>query len=155
MVGATTTEEYEQYILRDRAFNRRFQKIDVKETNLEDTVKIMMGTYPRFEKQTGVKLGYTDFIKGKIMKFLVEMTTEYNRIYEISARYPDVCLTLLANAFSYALFENVKTVTIKHIYKAVLNARSIYDDAKKKEIERFKVVFKDLLAEENVNLEEV
>ena len=89
------------------------------------------------------------------MKFLVEMTTEYNRIYEVAARYPDVCLTLLANAFSYALFDNENKVKMKHIYKAVVNARNIYEDAKKKEIAKFKIAFKDLLTEENVNLEEI
>ena len=155
MIGATTTEEYEQYILRDRAFNRRFQKIDIAETNVEDTVKIMMGSYPRYEKQTGVMLDYTDFVKERIMKFLVEMTTEYNRIYEVAARYPDVCLTLLANAFSYALFDNENKVKMKHIYKAVVNARNIYENKKKKEIAKFKIAFKDLLTEENVNLEEI
>lgn len=155
MIGATTTEEYEQYILRDRAFNRRFQKIDIQETNVEDTIKIMLGSYPRYEKQTGVKLNYTDFVKQRIMRFLVEMTTEYNRIYEVAARYPDVCLTTLANAFSYALFDNEKEVKMKHIYKAVVNSRNIYEDAKKKEIARFKVVFKDLLDEEQVNLDEI
>lgn len=155
MIGATTTEEYEAYILRDRAFNRRFQRIDVEETNLENTVKIMMGTYPRFEKQTGIKLEYTDFLKERIMKFLVEMTTEYNRVYEVAARYPDICLTILGNAFSYALFDNQKSVKFKHIYKAVVNARNIYPDAKKKEIARFKEIFKDLIAEENVNLDEI
>ena len=36
MIGATTTEEYETYILRDRAFLRRFQKIDVLESNKEN-----------------------------------------------------------------------------------------------------------------------
>ncbi len=155
MIGATTTEEYEQYILRDRAFNRRFQKIDIEETNVEDTVKIMMGSYPRYEKQTGVKFDYTDFVKQRIMKFLVEMTTEYNRIYEVAARYPDVCLTVLANAFSYALFDNEKVVKMKHIYKAVVNSRNIYEDAKKKEIEKFKIAFKDLLDEEKVDLTEI
>ena len=155
MIGATTTEEYETYILRDRAFNRRFQKIDIEETNLENTVKIMMGTYHRYEVQTGVTLGYTDFVRERIMKFLVEMTTEYNRVYEVAARYPDICLTLLANAFSYALFDNEKEVKIKHVYKAIVHARNIYEDAKKKEIARFKVEFKDLLDEEQVNLEEV
>src|SRR5699024_1141237 len=52
MIGATTTEEYETYILRGRAFLRRFQKVDVKEPTVEDTVKILMGTYPKLEKQT-------------------------------------------------------------------------------------------------------
>ena len=94
------------------------------------------------------------FIKEKIMTFIVEMTDEYKRIYEVAARYPDICLTILANAFSYALFDNEKEVKIKHVYKAICNARNVYDDVKVKEIERFKEVFADLIREENVNLEE-
>lgn len=152
MVGATTTEEYETYILRDRAFLRRFQKVDVLEPTQPDTVKILMGTYPKLEKETNVKLNYTDFIKERIFKFLVDMTSEYKRVYEISSRYPDITLTLLGNAFSFAVFDNAKEVKIKHIYKAVVNAKNIYPDAKKKSIEKFKLDFKDLIAEEEVNL---
>ena len=154
MIGATTTEEYETYILRDRAFLRRFQKIDVLETDKPTTVKILMGTLPKLEKQIGVTLEYSDFVKERIMSFIVEMTDEYKRIYEVASRYPDICLTILSNAFTYALFENESTVKIKHIYKAICNAKNIYEDVKKKEIERFKIEFKDLITEENVNLEE-
>ena len=50
MIGATTIEEYEAYILPDRAFNRRFQKIEVEEANAPTTVKICMGTLPKIEK---------------------------------------------------------------------------------------------------------
>lgn len=155
MIGATTTEEYEQYILRDRAFLRRFQKIDVVETDKPTTVKILIGTCPKLEQQMGVKLAYTEFIKEKIMAFIVEMTDEYKRVYEVASRYPDICLTILANAFTYAVFDNEKEVCIKHVYKAVCNAKNIYEDAKKKEIARFKVEFADLLKEENVNLEDI
>lgn len=155
MIGATTTEEYETYILRDLAFLRRFQKIDVLESNKENTVKILMGTTPKLEKQIGVKLDYTDFIKEKIMAFIVEMTDEYKRVYEVASRYPDICLTILANAFTYAVYENSEVCKIKHIYKAICNARNVYEDVKKKEIERFKIEFADLIIEENVNLEEI
>ena len=154
MIGATTTEEYEIYILRDRAFLRRFQKIEIVESDPETVVKIMMGTYPRFEKKLGVKLAYTDYQKENIFKFLVDMTSEYKRVYEIASRYPDITLTILANAFSYAVFENNNEVRIKHIYKAVVNAKNIYADAHKKEIEKFKVTFAEMLEEENVNLNE-
>lgn len=148
MIGATTTEEYEQYILRDRAFLRRFQKIDVLEADKPTVVKILMGTYPKLEQQIGVKLNYTDFIKEKIFTFIVEMTDEYKRVYEVASRYPDICLTILANAFTFALYDNEKEVKIKHFYKAVENARNIYEDAKKKEIIRFKEEFKDLIEKE-------
>ena len=155
MIGATTTEEYETYILRDRAFLRRFQKIDVLESSKENTVKILMGSTPKLEVQIGVKLDYTDFIKEKIMAFIVEMTDEYKRVYEVASRYPDICLTILANAFTYAVYENSEVCKIKHIYKAICNARNVYEDVKKKEIERFKIEFADLIVEENVNLEEI
>ena len=154
MVGATTDEEYEQYILKDRAFLRRFQRIDVAEVDQKTCVKILMGTYPKIEKKTGVKLEYTDFIKERIFTFIVDMTDEYKRVYEISSRYPDICLTILSNAFTYALFENENTCRIKHIYKAVCNARNVYEDAKKKAIEKFKVDFDDLIKEEHVDLTE-
>ena len=155
MIGATTSEEYEQYILRDRAFLRRFQKIEVLECDKPTTVKILMGTIPKLEKQIGVTLSYQPYIIEKIMAFIVEMTDEYKRVYEISSRYPDICLTIVANAFTYALYENKKQVRLKHFYKAICNAKNIYEDAKVKEIERFKEVFKEMLVDENVDLNDM
>ena len=155
MIGATTTEEYEQYILRDRAFLRRFQKIDVLEADKKTVVKILMGTIPKLERQIGVKINYQPFITEKIMAFIVEMTDEYKRVYEIASRYPDICLTIVANAFTYALYDNRRQVTIKDFYKAICNAKNIYDDVKVKEIERFKEVFKDLIVSEGVDLTDI
>lgn len=51
LVGATTTEEYERYILRDKAFVRRFQKIEIAEPTEEQTVEILMGTLPKIENR--------------------------------------------------------------------------------------------------------
>ena len=152
MIGATTTEEYEHYILRDRAFLRRFQKIDVEEADKETTVAILMGTMPKLEKTIGVECQYTDFIKEKLMRFIDDMTDEYKRVYEIASRYPDICLTIVANAFTYALYDNKRVVTLKHFYKAIVNARNIYEDAKLKEIERFKIEFADIIKNEGVDL---
>ena len=112
-----------------------------------------MGTYPKFEKKMGLKLAYTDFQKEQIFKFLVSATSEYKRVYEMQSRYPDITLTLLANSFSYALFENSKEVKLQHIYKALCNFKGIYSDAKVKEIAKFKETFADWLAEENVILD--
>jgi len=154
MIGATTNEEYETYILRDRAFLRRFQKIEVLEADKPTTVRILMGTVPKLEKQIGVKLNYQPFQIEKFMKFIVEMTDEYKRIYEVSSRYPDICLTIVSNAFTYALFDNEKIVGTKHFYKAICNAKSVYDDVKVKEIERFKQEFADFIVAENVNLDD-
>ena len=83
------------------------------------------------------------------------MTSEYKRVYEISSRYPDICLTIISNALSFALYENLDHATIKHVYKAIVNAKNIYPDAISKAIEKFKIDFQDLIIEENVNLDEI
>lgn len=155
MIGATTTEEYETYVLRDRAFNRRFQKVDIEEADGPTTVKILMGTLPKLESQTGVKLAYTPFVQERLMNFIVDMTSEYKRIYEVASRYPDICLTVIANALSYALYENSNEAKLQHVYKAIVNARNVYPDAKLKAIEKFKIDFFDLIQEENLNLNDI
>ena len=148
MIGATTTEEYETYILRDRAFLRRFQKVDVAEVDKDTCVKILMGTLPKLEKKVGVKFPYSPFITEKIMRFIVEMTDEYKRVYEIASRYPDICLTIVSNILTIALYENKREVNMGHIYRAIRDTKNIYEDSKQKELVRFKEEFMDIIKEE-------
>ena len=150
VIGATTTEEYERYILRDKAFVRRFQKVEVEEPSREHTIKILMGTLPKIEKTTGAKLKYSEFMKTEIMSFIVDITTEYKRIYGIGSRYPDICLTLLSQAFSQAVFANRTEVTINDIRKAIENSKNIYPDVIRKELVNFDRKFKDLIREEEL-----
>lgn len=142
VIGATTTEEYEQYILRDKAFVRRFQKVEVKEPTREETIAICMGTLPKIEKKTGATLMYDPYVKEKIMAFLTDLTSEYRRVYETGARYPDVTLAILQQAFSFALYNNRKDVNIFDVKKAILNTKNVYSDVIKKEIPRFEKEFK-------------
>ena len=152
MIGATTTDEYEKYILRDKAFLRRFEKVDVSEPTEEMTVEILLKTLPKLEQQTGVVLPYTDFINEKIMKFIVNMTTEYKRVYEISSRYPDIALVILRQCFSNAIYDNRKTIDFKNIYDAIRTTKAVYPDVIKKELVRFKEVFSEELKEENIEV---
>jgi len=70
-IGSTTYKEYRQFFEKDRALVRRFQKIDVNEPTIEDSVEIMKGLKPYFEEFHKVK--YTvDAIKAAV---------------ELSARY--------------------------------------------------------------------
>ena len=151
VIGATTTDEYERYILRDKAFVRRFQKIDVAEPTRDENVEILIGTLPKIEKKTGARLMYSSYVQRKIMEFITDITSEYKRIYEIGSRYPDVSLALLQNAFSNALFDNRKNVNIMDIKLAITNSKSIYEDVKKKSESLFNTMFSDQIAEYNTN----
>ena len=153
LIGATTVDEYERYVLRDKAFVRRFQRIDVSEPTGEMCVQILMRTLPKIEYMTGVKLNYTDFIKENIMKFIVNMTSEYKRVYEISSRYPDIALTVLRQCFSAALFDNSPEVKFRHIYEAIKSTKVVYPDVIRKELVVFKDTFKDELKAEGVVVE--
>ncbi len=54
-MGSTTYKEYRQHFEKDRALARRFQKIDVIEPTIDDTIKIVMGLKPHYEEFHGLK----------------------------------------------------------------------------------------------------
>mgnify|MGYP004503563757 FL=1 len=153
MIGATTSDEYNRYILRDKAFLRRFDKVDVMEPTSEMCVQILIQTLPKIEKQTGVKLPYTNFVNENIIKFIVDITSEYNRVYENASRYPDVALVMLRQAFSNAVYENNKEVTFKNIYDAIRFSKAVYPDVIKKYLVKFKDLFEEELTNENIKVD--
>lgn len=55
-IGATTLDEYRQYIEKDAALERRFQKVLVNEPNVEDTIAILRGLKERYEIHHGVEI---------------------------------------------------------------------------------------------------
>lgn len=56
LIGATTTDEYRKYMEKDRALERRFQKVPVAEPSVEDTVTILRGLRERYEVHHGVRI---------------------------------------------------------------------------------------------------
>jgi ATP-dependent Clp protease ATP-binding subunit ClpA len=70
-MGSTTYKEYRQHFEKDRALARRFQKIDVVEPSVDDTIKIVMGLKPYFEEFHGLK--YTN----DAIKTAVDLSAKY------------------------------------------------------------------------------
>src|SRR5215470_15252456 len=70
-MGSTTYKEYRQHFEKDRALARRFQKIDVNEPTIPDTIKILMGLKSYFEDYHKVK--YTD----DAIKMAVELSSRH------------------------------------------------------------------------------
>ena len=155
VVGATTTEEYNTYVIKDRAFLRRFDRIDVSEPDEKTTVDILFGSLPRFEKQTGIKFKYNDYITRLLLESIVSATSEYKRVYGLAAMYPDVSFSVLSQAFSLALYDNKSEVDILDVYNAIKNSKRIYPDSIFKELAAFKEKFKDICKEENITLPDV
>lgn len=55
-IGATTLDEYRQYMEKDKALERRFQKVLVQEPTVQDTISILRGLKERFEIHHGVNI---------------------------------------------------------------------------------------------------
>jgi ATP-dependent Clp protease ATP-binding subunit ClpA len=70
-IGSTTYSEYKSAFERDRALSRRFQKIDVTEPSVEDTIKILTGLAPRYEEHHKVKYA------PEALKVAAEMSAKY------------------------------------------------------------------------------
>ena len=88
VIGATTLNEYRQYIEKDGALERRFQKIKVSEPTVEDTITILRGLKERFEIHHGVTIQD---------KALISAATLSNRY--ITDRYlPDKAIDLVDEA---------------------------------------------------------
>jgi len=88
IIGATTAAEYKMYIQEDEALARRFRVIDLKESSIEDTRKILLGVRPRLEKNYNVK------ISDEALETALELSPRYVH----SLRLPDKPITWLDTA---------------------------------------------------------
>lgn len=91
-IGATTFDEYKKYFEKDKALSRRFQTIEVKETSIEETIKIINGLKSNYESYHNVK--YTN----NAIKIAVELSSKY-----INDRFlPDKAIDIIDEAGAYA-----------------------------------------------------
>lgn len=152
VIGATTTEEYNTYIIKDRAFLRRFERIDVKEPDEITTSEILYKSLPRIEMQTGIKMKYNEYVNRMLIDSIVSATSEFKRVYGLSAMYPDVAFSVLSASFSQALYQNKQYVDVLDVYNAIKNSKRIYPDSIIKELTLFRERFNDFCKEQNIVL---
>lgn len=152
LIGATTDIEYNTYVVRDRAFLRRFDRVDVEEQDIPTTIQVLMKTLPKIEHQTGIKFKYNEYVTQLLVESVVEATSEFKRVYGLGAMYPDISFSVLTAAFSHALYQNKPYVEMIDVYNAIKNSKRIYPDSRIKELDKFREKFKELANEEQVTL---
>ena len=112
-MGSTTYKEFRQHFEKDRALARRFQKIDVAEPSVEDSVKILKGLKPYFEEHHDVK--YT----SDAIKTAVELAARYIN----DRKLPDKAIDVIdeAGAAQHLLSDSKrrKTIGVKDIEAVV------------------------------------
>lgn len=115
LIGATTLDEYDKFIERDPALERRFQQVIVNEPNRDTAVTIVQGVIPKFEETHHVT--YTqDAIEGS-----VDLSIRY-----IADRYlPDKAFDLIDQAGAISKLHGKKVITIREIALALQDMKGI------------------------------
>lgn len=90
LIGATTEEEYTKYIEKDKALERRFEKVSVEEPNFDDAVRIIKGVTFKYEEHHEIK--YTEEAVIGAVKYAMRYLSERN--------LPDVALDIIDEAGS-------------------------------------------------------
>ncbi|WP_179378800.1 ATP-dependent Clp protease ATP-binding subunit ClpA [Jannaschia marina] len=112
-MGSTTYKEFRQHFEKDRALSRRFQKIDVNEPTVEDTVKILKGLKSYFEDHHSIK--YT----ADAIKSAVELSARYINDRKLPDKAIDVIDEAGAAQALVAESKRRKTIGIKEIEDVV------------------------------------
>lgn len=97
VIGATTTEEYERFIAKDKALERRFETILVKEPNIEETKEILLGLKPSYEQHHRIK------ITNENIEDLVTLANKYL----FKKKNPDKTIDLLDSVCAYVKRRNI------------------------------------------------
>ena len=108
-MGSTTYKEFRQHFEKDRALSRRFQKIDVNEPNVDDTIKILRGIKGYFEDHHNIK--YT----SDAIKSAVELAARYITDRKLPDKAIDVIDEAGAAQHLLASTKRRKTIGVKEI----------------------------------------
>ncbi|NCC22702.1 MAG: ATP-dependent Clp protease ATP-binding subunit ClpA [Alphaproteobacteria bacterium] len=108
-IGSTTYKEYRNHFEKDRALVRRFQKIDVYEPSIEDTIKILKGLKPYYEEHHNVK--YTN----DAIKAAVELSARYMSDRKLPDKAIDIIDEVGAAQMLVAPSKRKKTINVKDI----------------------------------------
>ena len=112
-IGSTTYKEYRQYFEKDRALARRFQKIDVNEPSVPDTIEILRGLKPYYEEFH--KLRYTN----DAVKAAVELSAKYIHDRKLPDKAIDVIDETGASQMLVAENRRKKTIGVKEIEQTI------------------------------------
>ena len=129
-IGSTTYKEFRNHFEKDRALLRRFQKIDVNEPTIEDTIKILTGLRSAFEDHHKVK--YTP----EAIKAAVELSARYINDRKLPDKAIDVIDEVGAMQMLVAPNRRKKTITAKEIEAVIatmarIPPKSVSSDDKK------------------------
>ncbi|UCD17298.1 MAG: ATP-dependent Clp protease ATP-binding subunit [Candidatus Zixiibacteriota bacterium] len=101
LIGATTEEEYIKYLEKDKALDRRFERVKVEEPSVDDSIRIVRGVVPKYQEHH--KITYTDDA--------VVASVKYSKRYLSERNLPDIALDIVDEAASQFLVQQEFSTT--------------------------------------------
>lgn len=152
-IGSTTYKEFRNHFEKDRALLRRFQKIDVNEPSIEDTIKILAGLRAAFENHHSVK--YTP----EAIKSAVELSARYINDRKLPDKAIDVIDEVGAMQMLVAPSKRKKTITSREIEAVIatmarIPPKSVSTDDKK-QLETLETDLKRVVFGQNAAIEKL
>lgn len=141
-IGATTLDEYRQYIEKDGALERRFQKVLVEEPTVEDTIGILRGLKERYELHHGVEITDPAIVAAAVL----------SHRYITGRKLPDKAIDLIDEAASHIRMEiDSKPEEMDRLGRRIIQLKiereaikKENDDASKKRLEKLEDELKSL-----------
>ena len=125
LIGATTREEYTHFLLPDKALARRFYPIAIDEPDTELTLSILTGSIPAIEYETKVKNAFSTEDTEKILRALITISAPENQPETQTTNRPELPLTLLEMAFSYAALNERNILSHEDVEQAVRHSNRL------------------------------
>ncbi len=137
IIGATTVQEYESFLLPDRALARRFYPIEIEEPDTPMTLDILLGTIPVIEADTRVKNIFSPEQTHNLLSTLIRLSDTGNQPEGRVTRLPELPLTILEMAFSYAALDSRTELSVSDLIQAVRHTNLLKKEVKIRAAEYF------------------
>ncbi|MCJ0601981.1 ATP-dependent Clp protease ATP-binding subunit, partial [Enterococcus cecorum] len=146
-IGATTLDEYRQYMEKDKALERRFQKVLVKEPTVEDTISILRGLKERFEVHHGVNIHDNALVAAATLsdRYITDRFLPDKAIDLVDEACANIKVEM--NSMPTELDQVMRRLMQLEIEEAALKKET--DDASKKRLENLQEELADLREEVN------
>ncbi|UCG61921.1 MAG: ATP-dependent Clp protease ATP-binding subunit [Candidatus Zixiibacteriota bacterium] len=135
LIGATTEDEYTKHLEKDKALDRRFEKVKVEEPNYDDAVRIARGVIPKYQEHH--KIVYTDEAVSGAVKYSQRYLSERN--------LPDIALDIIDEAASeYHVKKEFSAVKVPALEKQIAELEKLFKQCKGKSSEKHPEEFQQL-----------
>lgn len=123
LIGATTKEEYTNYLARDPAFIRRIEKIDILPPDHNLNIQILEFYIRELEDKYNIRIHLDDNKLLYIIEYILNITDPQNQkvIGDVKIKNPTLAKSIIENAFVEAIYNRKQEVTISDICFAIID----------------------------------